>query len=158
MRFLRTIRLDESDAQVFESAAIPGEWAVPGSFTFVNNNPNELTGKHLQAFKHGFLGIESLGWSTLVEIADISESEYRRVIEILATLLVERHGAPDIKTALPAAREEAEYTCSLCQNDLDTLLGLERQLTSEGIVENLKIFRPNAASHSELKLFGPDFE
>jgi hypothetical protein len=38
-RLPRTIRLDVSDSQVFEQAALPGEWAVPGGFLFVEAAP-----------------------------------------------------------------------------------------------------------------------
>ena len=36
MKLLRTIRLDPSDTFVFERAAEPGEWAVPGAFVFLD--------------------------------------------------------------------------------------------------------------------------
>ena len=32
MKFLRTIRFDETDTRVFERAAAPGAWSVPGGF------------------------------------------------------------------------------------------------------------------------------
>lgn len=158
MRFLRTIRLDQSDSRVFEAAANPGEWAVPGSFAFLDVDRATLSGKQLQAFRQGFLGVETTGWSTLVEIAEISDGEYRRVIEILATMFVNRYGAPDIDTALPAAREEAQYASSLCEHDLHTLLALEREFGDGGIIENLKVIEPNAADHRKVKLFGPAAE
>ena len=97
--------------------AFPGEWAVPGSFVFVDRNPAELTGKELQAFGHGFLGVQSFGWSTLVEVAEIAEQEYRQVIDRLAEHFVERYGAPDLATALPAAREEASFAASICERN-----------------------------------------
>jgi len=39
MHFLRTVQLDASDLQVFEQAAEPGEWAVPGSFALLEIDP-----------------------------------------------------------------------------------------------------------------------
>ncbi len=50
LRFPKTIRLDSSDLQVFERAAEPGEWAVPGGFDFVGIDAAALTGKARQAF------------------------------------------------------------------------------------------------------------
>jgi hypothetical protein len=64
----RTIRLDPSDTFVFESAAEPGEWAVTGAFMFADDDPGTLEGKARAAFRAGFLGVQSLGWSTLVQI------------------------------------------------------------------------------------------
>ncbi len=153
MKFPRAVRLDESDTQVYASPAVPGEWAVPGSFVFVDKDPARLTGKELQAFGHGFLGVQSFGWSTLVEVAEIAEQEYQRVIDRLAGHFVERYGAPDLATALPAAREEASFAASICEHELHTLLMLERESGEEGIVERFKVVRLNAADHSNIKLW-----
>ena len=102
MKFLRAIRLDESDAQVYEQASQPGEWAVPGSFAFLDMDPLTLEGKQLQAFNSGFLGTQSFGWTTLVEIAEIDDDEYQQVIDRLAAHFMEHYGAPHIAAANPA--------------------------------------------------------
>ena len=70
MKLLRTIRLDDSDTFLFETAAASGEWAVSGSFAFAHLDPASLEGKARAAFRAGFLGIDSLGWSTLVQIVE----------------------------------------------------------------------------------------
>jgi hypothetical protein len=41
----RTIRLDPSDTFVFDRPAEPGEWAVTGSFLFIDTDPTSLTGR-----------------------------------------------------------------------------------------------------------------
>lgn len=153
MKFPRAVRLDESDTQVYANPAMPGEWAVPGSFAFVDKDPRQLAGKELQAFGHAFLGVQSFGWSTLVEVAEIAEHEYQQVIDRLAGHFVERYGAPDFATALPAAREEASFAASICEHELHTLLMLERESGEEGIVERFKIVRLNAADHTNIKLW-----
>ena len=87
MKLLRTIRLDPSDTFVFEKAAEPGEWAVSGAFVFWNTDPAVLAGKARSAFRGGFLGVGSLGWSTLVQIVEASDDELEVVRGALA-----RHG------------------------------------------------------------------
>ena len=72
MKLLRTIRLDPSDTFVFDLAAEPGEWAVSGAFVFWNADPATLEGRARTAFRSGFLGLSSLGWSTLVQIVEAS--------------------------------------------------------------------------------------
>jgi hypothetical protein len=72
VKLLRTIRLDPSDTFVFETAAAPGEWAVSGAFVFWDSEPAALQGKARTAFRSGFLGVDSLGWSTLVQIVEAS--------------------------------------------------------------------------------------
>ncbi len=145
MRFPRTIRLDASDLQVFERAAAPGEPAVPGSFAFAERQPEALDHKERLAFRSGWLGTESFGWSTLVAVAEIEEAEFARVVERLARYLVERFGAPDLNTALPAAREEADYAASLCDHKLNTLLAIERDWTDRGIAERFRVITPGRA-------------
>ena len=45
VKLLRTIRLDPSDTFVFERAAEPGEWAVPGAFAFAHADLTAVEGK-----------------------------------------------------------------------------------------------------------------
>jgi hypothetical protein len=154
VKFLRTIRLDDSDTEVYEKAASPGEWAVPGSFAFLDLEPEALDGKRLQAFRSGFLGTETFGWSTLVEIAEIDEDEFQQVIDRLAAHFMRDYGAPHIAAALPAAGEEADYATTICEYPLATLLCIEREFGEEGIVESLRVVRPNAGDHSKVKIWG----
>ena len=155
MKFPRAIRLDGSDVEVYERAARPGEWTVPGSFVFLDVEPSTLEGKALQAFKGGFLGTETFGWTTLVEIADIDEDEYSQVIDRIAAYLIEHHGAPHIAAALPVAGEEADYATTICEYPLSTLLAIERDFSDEGLSESLKVIRPSpGARHDGLKLWG----
>src|SRR5215813_3350526 len=85
MKGLRTIRLDASDTFVFETAAEPGEWAVSGAFVFWNRDAAALHGKTRVAFRSGFLGVRTLGWSTLVQIVEASEQDRVAVVELLAS-------------------------------------------------------------------------
>ena len=105
MKFPRVIRLDSSDLQVFAPAAAAGEPAVPGSFAFAGREPETLTGKERQAFASGWLGTESFGRASLVEVGEISEAEFFQLVERLARHFVERYSAPDLATALHAEGE-----------------------------------------------------
>lgn len=157
MKFLRTVSFDASDAQVFEKSAQPGEWAVPGSFEFLGADPQQLSGKPLQAFKSGFLGIGSFGWSSLVEIAEISDDEIQQIIDQLAQYFISKHGAPHIAAALAAANDEAHYASEVCEFPLHTLLAIEREFGDEGIVESLKVIqRRGADDHAAMKLWSTD--
>ncbi len=151
MKFPRTIRLDSSDAQVFETAAEPGEWAVPGGFVFTGADPGSLTGKTRQAFGTGWLGLDSLGWSSLVEVAEIDQAAYDTVVRRLAAIFVERYGAPDVLAAMAVAGEEAAYAAGLCEHKVHTLLAIERELTEEGVVERFRVIVPaRAPDHAKV--------
>jgi hypothetical protein len=142
MRFPRTIRLDGSDAQVFERAAAPDEWAVSGAFAFADTPPEALRGKTAQAFARGFLGTKSFGWSTLVAVAEIGPGELEAVIEALARHFVECYGAPSLVAARAAAEAEAEFARGLCEHKVNTLIAVERSFGPAGIVERFRTIEP----------------
>lgn len=156
-RFLRAVRLDGSDVQVYEKVAVPGEWAVPGAFAFWDTNPGQLTGKAKQAFANGFLGTDSLGWTTLVEVDAISAAELETVIEKLARYFQRHWGAPDYAAARQVAQEEVEFAASLCDQPVHTLLAMSRALGPEGIEETFHVVPPpSGVDHSKMRLWGAD--
>jgi hypothetical protein len=146
MKLLRTIRLDPSDTFVFERAAAPGEWAVSGAFAFWDGDPAQLAGKQRSAFRSGFLGVESLGWSTLVQIVEAKEGDRATVVDTLARGLVERFGAPDLETARRAAAEEVAFAESLCDHAVDTLVAVHRTVEDGEIREAFRTLRPRGGS------------
>lgn len=158
MRFPRTIRLDTSDAHVFRHPAEAGEWAVPGSFAFAGLDPEALDDKDKLAFRDGWLGLESFGRASLVEVADIDEAAFFQAVERLARHFVECYGAPSLAEALPAARDEADDARSLCEgHKVHTLLALERQPGEDGIVERMRVVRPQRADgHARIWEVVPD--
>lgn len=143
MKFPRCIRLDSSDLQIFKRAAEPGEWAVPGSIAFHGRDPQSFDNKDVLAFRSGWLGTESFGHSSLVEIAEIEEAAFFQVVERLARHFVEALGAPDLAAALPVAREEADYAAGLCEYKVNTLLAIERDWQESGIVERFRVIVPS---------------
>ena len=142
MKLLRTIRLDLSDTFVFERAAEPGEWAVSGAFMFADADPAVLDGKQRAAFRGGFLGVASLGWSTLTQIVEASEADRAALAERLAQQLVARFGAPDIATARAAAEEEVAFAASLCNHPADTLIAVHRSFEDGEVREAFRTLHP----------------
>ena len=142
MKLLRTIRLDPSDTFVFEKAAEPGEWAVPGAFAFAGLDPAALEGKARAAFRSGFLGVDSLGWSTLVQIVDATEEDRAEAVNLLARRLVERFGAPDTSLARAAAEEEIAFAASLSDHPRGMLAALTRKLEEGSIRETFRTLAP----------------
>lgn len=144
MKLLRTIRLDDSDAFLFEVAAESGEWAVSGAFAFAHLDPAELQGKARAAFRGGFLGIGSLGWSTLVQIVEASPGDRAAAVTTLARQLVARFGAPDIATALPAAEEEIAFAESLADHPTGVIAAVSRSHEAGSVRETFRALRPSA--------------
>jgi Family of unknown function (DUF6505) len=142
VKLLRTIRLDPSDTFVFERAAEPGEWAVSGAFMFADADPAALDGKPRAAFRGGFLGVASFGWSTLVQIVEASDDDRAAVVAMLARQFHERLGAPDLAAARVAAEEEIAFAASLCDHPRDTLIAVRRTFEDGAIREAFRTLRP----------------
>jgi len=132
MKFARTIRLDVSDANVFPNPAEPGEWALTGTFAFVDQDPADWSNKDQLAFRSGWMGVESFGRSTFVQVAVIPEEHYADVERKLAAHIFEAYGAPDMLAALQAAKGECADMAALCDHPAGTLLSIERSFTDEG--------------------------
>lgn len=142
MKLLRTIRLDPSDTFIFDRVAEPGEWAVSGSFMFMNEDIAKLEGKARSAFRGGFLGVQSLAWSTLVQIVEADKADYAAGVESLAKQLLEKFGAPTAAEATAAAAAEFDFASSLCTHPADTLIAVHRIDDNGDIRETFRSLRP----------------
>jgi len=143
MKFLRVIRFDPSDAQVFETAAEPDEWAVPGGFAFAGITPEQLTGKTRQAFANGFLGLSSFGRATFAVTTEIGEEELGTIVEALAAHFVEHYGAPSLEAAREAASGEAGFVVDLCaEKPINTVFTLRRVLDDGEVREEFRVISP----------------
>jgi uncharacterized protein DUF6505 len=150
VKLLRTIALDPSDTFVFDVAAEPGDWAVSGAFRFCDRDPATLTGKDRSAFRSGFLGVKSWGWSTLVQIIGATDNDCRTLVELLARQLVERFGAPDLATARAAAEEEVAFTESLCTHPVGSLIAVHRTVIDGDVRESFRRLQlREGAGHSK---------
>jgi hypothetical protein len=144
VKLLKTIRADRSDTFIFAQAAEPGEWAVSGAFLFAHRDPASLTGKPRAAFRGGFLGIDSFGWSTLVQIVEADETDRAAAVELLAAQLVRRCGAPDLSRARAAAEEEVAFAASLCEPPAGMLIAVSRRYEQEMTHEAFRTLQASA--------------
>lgn len=132
LKLTRCIRLDQSDLRIFAPAAESGEWAVPGTFAFLERNPASYDNRERLAFSNGWLGCTSFGRCSLVTVAEIDEAAYFAVVERLARHFVEAYNAPGLAAALPAARGEVDHAASLAsEHKVGTLLAMERHLNDD---------------------------
>lgn len=140
----RTLRLDPSDTFVFERAAEPGEWAVTGSFLFFDADLGSLAGKERAAFRSGFVGVRSLGFSTLVVVSEASAAERAEAVETLAGHILQRFGAPSPEAARAAAEEEIEAAASLCTLPVGSVVALHRSARGGEIAEEFRSLHQRA--------------
>lgn len=154
-KLARTIHFDESDRNVFARPADSGEWAISGGFEFSNWSEGELTGKARQAFANGWLGLDGFGRATFVAVAQIEPSEEAALQERLAEHFVTYYGAPDRTAALAAAREEIAFMAELCEDqEPNTLLAVERELTEAGVRERFRHIKPQDADIAQVAVHG----
>ena len=146
-RLPRTLRLDASDTVIFDQAAEAGEWAVPGGFSFWDEDPAHMAGKRRQAFRGGFLGLGSFGWATLVEVAEASAADRAAALAALATHIRQAHGAPDEAAALAAAQEELAFAEQLCDHAPGTVLALTRSIEGGEQRERFRTLHLRAEQH-----------
>lgn len=144
MKLLKTIHFDRSDSHAFEQAAGGDEWAISGAFAFSNRAPASVTGKLKQAFTNGFLSLESFGRATFASVAEIDEATVQQMSETLAAHFVLHYGAPDLKPALPIARNELDFIANLCEeHPINTVFTVRRTFDAEGAIhEEYRIVTP----------------
>ena len=145
LKLPRTIRLDPSDTFVFERAAEPGEWAVSGAFVFAAADADKLGTKQRVALRSGFLGVESLGWSTLAVVTEATADERDSVIARLAEQLMNHFGAPDVDVARAFAVEEVNFAAALCDHPPQTLLAVSRTIEGGDLRERFRTLKPRPA-------------
>jgi hypothetical protein len=141
----RALRLDASDRFVFQHAAMPDEWCVVGTFAFRDADPASLDGKQLAAFRGGFLGVASCGWTTLVAVGEADEDAVAQATEALAGTLLARFGCPDAALARAAAGEEIAFAGEICApHPPNTVIALARTVEHGAIRERFRTLVPRA--------------
>jgi hypothetical protein len=138
----RAIRLDPSDTFVFDRAAEPGEWVVSGVFMFTGRDVIALKAKEKVAFRSGWLGVQSFGWSTLAIVTEITWDERETALQALANRIHEVFSAPTLEAARGAAEEELAFAASLCEHPPNTLLAVQRTFEDGEIRERFRTISP----------------
>lgn len=154
-KLLRTIRFDETDARVFAIAAVAGEWAVSGAFTFAGGDPAAITGKAKQAFANGFLGVGSFGRSTFATVGEASDSDIAEMTNRLAAHFTDVYGAPDLAAASSAADDEIAFAADLCKDlGINTVLTVRRVFDASGAIrEEFRTISPPAGEPMHAKVW-----
>lgn len=157
-KLARAIHFDDSDRNVFHAPARTGEWCISGGFEFSNWTEADLEGRAKQAFRNGWLGIETFGRATFVAVTVIEPAEIAALERALAQHFVDLYGAPSVDEALGVAREEIEHMADLCAgHDPNTLLVVARELARDGVRENYRVIAPEKAGIEQFAVHGsPD--
>lgn len=143
MKFLKAVRLDDSDARIYAEeggAADDGEWLVSGGYAVC-----DLATGHRRPPCHcdtTFVGVGSHGRCTIAEVAEINATMYADLSERLAQHFLNDLGAPSLEAAREAAKEECAYTADLAAGfPADVWITVKREPTPEGVGEHYALFK-----------------
>ena len=109
--------------------------------------------KERHAFRSGFLGVGSLGFSTLVTVSPASDGRARAGGRRRWRTAFSKLGAPDRAQALKAAEDEIAFAASLCEHPEGALLAVERRVDDAGEVrERFRTLKPRESAPGADKL------
>lgn len=143
MKFLKAVRLDDSDARILAEeggAAEDGEWVVSGGYAVCDLARGHRTPRcHCDTT---FVAVASRRRCTLAEVAEIDEETYTRLKEALARYFLESLGAPSAEAAREAAEEECAYTADLAAGfPTEVWISVRREPSEQGVGERYSVFR-----------------
>jgi Family of unknown function (DUF6505) len=115
-KFLRAVRLDDSDDHLFPAngAATEGEWVVSGGFAACDsaNAPRCEPRCHCES---SFLALQSRRRCSIAEVAELTDAELDERIDQLTWFLLKGWGAPSWEAARKVAEEEIGHTVDVCE-------------------------------------------
>lgn len=143
MRFLKAVRLDDSDDRILAGeggAATDGEWLVSGGYAVC-----DLARGHRTPCCHcdtTFIAVAALRRCTVAEVAEIDEPTYQQIKQALARHFLEGLGAPSREAAAAAAEDECAYTAELAAGfPADVWITVKREPTEDGVGERYSVFK-----------------
>ncbi len=143
MKFLKAVRLDDSDGRIYAAeggAAEDGEWVVSGGYAVC-----DLARGHRRAPCHcdsTFVAAGSSRRCTIAEVVEIDEQTYAAVREALVRHFLDELGAPSAEAARAAADDECAYTADLAAGfPADVWITVRREPTNEGVGERYSVYQ-----------------
>ncbi len=143
MRFLKAVRLDDSDERILASeggAAEAGAWVVSGGYAVCDPARGHRT---LQCHcESTFVAVASRRRCTIAEIVEIDPATYEGLKEALVRHFVDDLGAPSEEAARSVAEEELSYTAELASGFPEEVwITVKREATEEGVGERYSAFK-----------------
>lgn len=143
MKFLKAVRLDDSDARLLADcggAAADGEWVVSGGYAACNLAQGHGTpGCRCDTT---FVAAGTRRRCTLAEVAEIDPTAYEGIKQALARHFLEELGAPSPEVARAAAEDECAYTADLAGGfPVDVWISVKREPAEDGVGERYSLFK-----------------
>jgi len=115
-KFLRAVRLDESDDEVFRSsgAAGEGEWLVTGGYAACDFDSAPRCDPRCHC-ESSFVALASKRRCSIAEVVAVTDAQLEEHIDALAWHLVRQWSAPSWEDARRVAEEEVRHTAEVCE-------------------------------------------
>lgn len=143
MKFLKAVRLDDSDDRILAEtggAAQDGEWVVSGGYATCDLQQGHRTPRC--RCDTTFVAAGAQRRCTLAEIAEIDEPVYEQVKQALARHFLDKLGAPSAEIAAAAAEDECAYTADLAGGfPSEVWITVQREPTADGVGERYSVFK-----------------
>jgi hypothetical protein len=143
MKFLKAVRLDDSDARILAQeggAAEDGEWVVTGGYAVCDLARGHRTpGCHCDTT---FVAVAARRRCTLAEITEISDTALEQLREDMARFFLAELGAPSLDAARAAAADECAYTAELAGGfPAELWITVKREPSEAGVGERYSVFK-----------------
>lgn len=143
MKFLKAVRLDDSDARILADeggAAEDGEWVVSGGYAVCDLARGHRTPRcHCDTT---FIAAGARRRCTIAEVADIDEAVYQQVKQALVRHFLDDLGAPTPEAAAVAAADECTYTAELAAGfPAEVWITVKREPTEDCVGERYSVFK-----------------
>jgi hypothetical protein len=143
MKFLKAVRLDDSDARILADeggAAADGEWVVSGGYAVCDLARGHRTPRC--RCDTTFIAAGARRRCTIAEVAEIDEAAFGQLKEALARHFLEDLGAPTPEAAAAAAADECAYTAELAAGfPADVWITIKREPSEDGVGERYSVFK-----------------
>jgi hypothetical protein len=142
MKFLKAVRLDDSDRSVFGAAGVTSddEWVVSGGYAV--SGPAAGERGPLNHRDNTFIGVASHGRCSVAEVCEIDRAIYHSLVEQLTQHFLHDLGAPSPAAARAIAEEECAYTAELCESfSPEVWITVRRGETADGVDEHYSVFK-----------------
>jgi hypothetical protein len=143
MKFLRAVRLDDSDARILAEeggAAQDGEWVVSGGYAVCDLAQGHRTPRcHCDTT---FIAVASRRRCTIAEVAEIGHAAFEELKEAMARYFLAELSAPSLEAARAAAADECGYTAELASGfPADVWITVKREPSADGVGERYSVFK-----------------
>lgn len=136
-KFLKAVRLDNSDADLYKQtgACDENEWVCSGGFA-VCDLANGYRCAPRCYCDGSFISISSRSRCTIAEVIEVEDGDIEIFKDTLAQYLMFEWKAPDYKTAREVAEEEIDYTTELCETfSTDVWITVTRSPGTDGAID-----------------------